>query len=119
MIQSGAERRKYKRLNTRIPVHFKVKATNKFGDTLSCDISGGGLRVMLENFIAPNTDFMLEFTITDLFQIITAVGRVVWTKKMPHCERYQLGLEFKEILARNKDTINQFIVNKIKSVTPA
>ena len=114
-----SDRRKHKRLNASIPVHFKVKATNKFGNTLICDISGGGIRVMLENFVPLNTDFVVEFTITDLFQIITAVGRVVWTKKMPHCERYQLGLEFKEILTRNQDTINQFIANKLNSLNPA
>lgn len=74
---------------------------------------------MIENFVPPKTDFMIEFTITDFFQIITAVGRVVWTKKMPHCERYQLGLEFKEILSKNQDTINQFIVNKLNSLNPA
>jgi c-di-GMP-binding flagellar brake protein YcgR len=119
MSEQGAERRKYKRLTTHVPVHFRVKTTNKFGNTLSCDISAGGIKVMLENFVAPQTDFMLEFTLADFFQIISAVGRVVWTKKMPHSERYELGIEFKEIPLRNKDSINQLINNKLSKFNPA
>jgi c-di-GMP-binding flagellar brake protein YcgR len=115
-MNKSLERRKYKRLTASFPVHFKVKTTNKFGNTLSCDISGGGLRLMLEQFVAPNTDFMLEFNLVDFLQIITAVGRVVWTKKMPHSERYQLGIEFKEIPTKNQDSLNQFVVNQLNKI---
>ncbi|MBU2541200.1 MAG: PilZ domain-containing protein [Candidatus Omnitrophica bacterium] len=109
MEQANIERRKHKRLNKRFPVHFRIKTTNKYGDTLSCDVSGGGIRVMIQNFIAPKTDFMLEFSINDFFQIISAVGKVVWTKKVPHSDRYQLGIEFKEIPSKVKEVITQFI----------
>lgn len=116
MDQSGQERRKYKRLAVSFPIHFKVKTTNKYGNTLSCDISGGGVKMMLEQFVAPKTDFMLEFTIVDFLQIISAVGRVVWTKKMPHSERYQLGIEFKEIPQKNQESINQFVKNQLAKI---
>lgn len=72
--------------------------------------------MMLENFIPPKTDFMIEFTIVDFLQIISAVGRVVWTKKSPHCERYELGIEFKEIPPKNQETLNQFVINQLSKI---
>ncbi|MEW6170077.1 MAG: PilZ domain-containing protein [Candidatus Omnitrophota bacterium] len=116
MEPSVAERRKYKRFNVSFPIHFRLKTTNKYGNTLSCNISGGGIRMMLENFVPPKTDFMIEFTIVDFLQIISAVGRVVWTKKIPHSERYELGIEFKEIPPKNQMSINQFVINQLSKI---
>ncbi len=103
------DRRKHTRLNRRFPVHFRIKTTNKFGNTLSCDVSGGGIRVMIGNFVAPKTDFMLEFGARDFFKIISAVGTVIWTKKVPHSDRYQLGMKFKEIPSKDQENITLFI----------
>jgi len=116
MTSYYSERRKHKRLKARFPVHFRIKTTNKYGDTLSCDVSGGGIGMMLEHFVAPKTDFIIEFTIAELFQIVSAVGQVVWTKKVPHADRYLLGLQFKEIPPNNRNSIDHFIINQLSKI---
>ncbi|MDP2938890.1 MAG: PilZ domain-containing protein [Candidatus Omnitrophota bacterium] len=109
IINSDTERRKFRRASLDTPLRYKFKQANEFGSTITRDISEGGLKLNLEKFVPINTDFVLELGLDKLSNIINAVGKVVWVTKIPHSERYQLGLEFQEINEQHKRDISSYI----------
>ena len=108
----GAERRLFKRINFREPVQFRSVNPACSGGCLSCDLSEGGLRVNVNEFVPPGTGLTLQIPLAPsraglaAQKFVEHAGRVAWVSKLPFMERYQLGLEFSEdemfCVARNK-----------------
>jgi hypothetical protein len=88
------EKRKFSRIDFREPVHYQFPAPNKYGGCLSQDLSEGGIRINLSEFVALNTEITLEMRMKNLPVPLTMSGRVVWVSKIPHAERYQVGIAF-------------------------
>lgn len=91
------EQRQFPRVPLHGPLHFQVKTTSKFGSTVSRDISEGGIRFLSDDFVPVGTSMILEVNLDNSPKYINAVADVVWSQKVPHSERYQLGLRFSEI----------------------
>jgi len=89
----NAERRAFKRVAFRHPVQFQRKDPARNVGALSCDISQGGLRMNVADFVPLNEDVALQVQMS-LEEVAECAGRVVWVRQMPFMERYQLGLEF-------------------------
>ena len=60
---------------------------------MSCDLSEGGVRVDVYDFVPVNTELTLQIRVA-VEKVIEYVGRVVWIRKFPFADRYQVGLEF-------------------------
>ena len=88
------ERRIFNRVECRKPVGFRLKDPSIFGGCLSSDISEGGIKVNLNEFVPLDTEFILEVKIATQ-EIVDCVARVVWIEKLAFMDRYQAGLEFK------------------------
>ena len=103
--QRGAERRRYKRVDFREPVQFGSVNPVRCGGCLSCDLSEGGLRVNVNEFVPPGTGLTLQIPLAAQ-KFVEHAGRVAWVSKLPFMERYQLGLEFSKdemfCVARNE-----------------
>ncbi len=108
-INSESERRRFKRVGLGVPVKYKYKYSNEFGSTLTQNISAGGARLIFDKFIPVNTEFMLELGLDKFTSMLSALGKVVWVQKAPHCERYLCGLEFEEIDEQQKKDIFGYV----------
>jgi c-di-GMP-binding flagellar brake protein YcgR len=108
-VKEFEERRRYFRVNTHLPVRYQLKGhPTKFGHTLSRDISEGGIRLLLNEFLPPKTEVLLEMIV--LGKIVDPLARVVWSQRIPHSDDYQIGLEFSEIDEIEREKLREYIV---------
>ncbi len=89
------EKRNFQRVNRTQPVRFQLKDPSQFGGSLSCDLSEGGIRVHLNDFMPLNTELTLAIQLADE-SMVECPCRVAWVKKNRFSDRYQAGLEFVE-----------------------
>lgn len=89
----AAEKRRYRRIQLRQPVQFQSTNCALEGGALSGDLSEGGVRVDMYEFVPLNTELTLRIRLA-MERVIEYVGRVVWVRKFPFADRYQVGLEF-------------------------
>jgi c-di-GMP-binding flagellar brake protein YcgR len=107
MNLKGSEKRKFPRLESDLRLRYQIRGTPQFGNAIAKDISVGGLRFAVGNYIRPLTDIMLEINM--LSRVINPIGRVRWTQALPHSNRYQVGLEFIEIEPVSKNYLSDYI----------
>ncbi|MDP3142968.1 MAG: PilZ domain-containing protein [Candidatus Omnitrophota bacterium] len=96
-IKIYKEQRQFPRVSFDSPLRFQIKSTHKFGSTVCRDISEGGIRFLTEDFVPIGTSIVLEVNLGVLPKVINAVADVVWSQKMAHSDRYQVGLKFCEM----------------------
>lgn len=101
------EKRRFPRIPLRIPLHYQVRGTPKFNNTIINDISLGGLSFTNNEFIAPNTALTFELDI--LSRVLKPIGRVSWSSPLPHSDRSRLGVEFLELDPRDKNYLSDYI----------
>ena len=89
------ENRKYKRVTFREPIRYSDSPFNVGAGSLSCDLSEGGLRCYSEEFIPLNSEMTMELKLENS-QKVQLKGQVVWVQRVPHAERYQVGIKFNE-----------------------
>ncbi len=89
------ERRVFSRVNLSQPVQFQFKDPTRSLGALSCDISEGGLRVKLNDFVPPETELVLQIKMGPN-RMLECIGRVKWVSQIPFMDWYQAGVEFME-----------------------
>lgn len=88
-------KRQYKRISFKEPIQLWEKDLMHTYGTLSCDVSEGGLRVMMNDFVPLDTEFVLSIP-TQENHYIECPAKVVWVRQVPHSERFQAGLQFND-----------------------
>jgi len=92
METKQSERRRYQRFNLHAPLRYEVIGESEFDNTVSDDISAGGLSFVSHKFIAPATELVMEIFIFS--RLLRAVGRVVWANRLPYADKNKFGIEF-------------------------
>ncbi|MBU0467647.1 MAG: PilZ domain-containing protein [Candidatus Omnitrophica bacterium] len=93
MYKSVQEKRSFQRVECRNLVRFKLKDSAESEGCLAHDISDGGIKINLNEFVPLNSEVNLEVQLATQ-RIVDCVARIVWIEKMPFMDRYQAGLEF-------------------------
>lgn len=102
------EKRKHIRFNTYLSVRFQLKnQPSKFGYTSSRDISEGGVRLILDDFLRPKTEVLLEMIL--LGRVINPEAVVVWSQRIPHSDNYQAGLQFSRMERTENQRLKEYI----------
>lgn len=112
VVNPEVEKRRFKRARLDTALRYRFKQSNEFGSTLTYDISEGGAKFIFDKFVPLNTDFVLEFALGNFSGMVNAVGKVVWAKRVPYSERYQLGVEFREIQQQHKKDISDYVKSR-------
>ncbi len=78
---------------------FRESVAYQTGGSPSCgslagDISEGGLRLTVREFIPLNTIISLNIRLSDPVRVVPARGRVVWVMEDFDGERFDVGIEF-------------------------
>ncbi|MCA9407075.1 MAG: PilZ domain-containing protein [Candidatus Omnitrophica bacterium] len=112
VIQDSQEKRFFNRIRFTEPVQFQLKDPHKFGGCLACDISEGGVKINLNEFLPLGTEVNLNIHL-DVEKNIECYAQVVWTKQLPYSERYQIGLKFTrpQSLLEARNDIRKFYSN--------
>ena len=87
------ERREFKRASLKEPVRFEFKDPQHFGGCVSGDISAGGIRLRVYDFIPLGTELTLEVQLSSN-RMVSCEGQVVWVEKIAFGDDYRIGLKF-------------------------
>lgn len=101
------EHRKYLRINAKFPIRYKIRKGGFFASALTNDLSLSGARLNTDRFFPKGLNLNLELNI--LSRVINPVGRVVWSQPLAYSNRYQMGIEFIEINAQDKNYLSDYL----------
>ena len=93
---SKLEKRQRSRISFREPVQYIMEESQEYGGSMAYDLSDGGLRLQLNDFVPINTRIVIDLPISDAHgtKVITLNGRVAWVQRVRYSDQYQVGLEF-------------------------
>ena len=101
------ERRKFVRLDASIDIKYKILKRGKWGETVTKNISGEGLRLAVKEEIPPASILLLEIKLPVYPPSITAKGIVIWSKKD------EVGIKFIKINPVDQTRIFKYIYEHI------
>ena len=116
-IEKGKERRSFERKNVYASVRYQSRTSRNYGSTLTRDISEGGLRLSFDRFVPLNTDLILQMNLPTVPEVVSAIGTVVWSHRIPHSDRYQLGIRFQEISEKQRSEVSDWLRRFIGKAT--
>jgi len=93
ILNAMMNNRQYPRFPFKESVGYQVGEAPLSG-SLSGNISEGGLRLSVREFIPLNTIVRLQIHVSGPARVLPAQGRVVWVREVPRSERYDVGIEF-------------------------
>ena len=93
-ILQTTEKRQDVRVIFKKPVQFQLRNSGKLEGCLGQDIAQGGMRINVEDFVAVNSEMRIQIKLRNYIEDI--IGHVQWVIKVPHADRYQIGLKFDE-----------------------
>jgi len=101
------EKRRFQRVDLHTTLRCQVRGSADFDNSISDNISEGGLAFSSSKFIPPSTPVMLEIGL--LSKILHPICRVSWCQPLPHSNRNRLGVEFLEFDSSEKKYLSDYI----------
>ena len=90
----SAEQRSTTRYQLYRPVRLHRFHPSQIIETLTKDLSAGGLRCLSASAISVSTELSIELTLSTGGAPISATGRTVWFRTIPHSDQMDLGIAF-------------------------
>jgi len=121
MEEKGAERRKFARLDLALTVSYRVAGPSPANpidprETVSSDVSLGGLRLMTPAKLENGTMLDLEILLgEDESSPINAEGEVVWQSKISETS-YETGVQIRGMPAADKKRFMEFVFDQMAKV---
>lgn len=107
------EKREFIRLNANIKIKYKILFRGKKKETLSKNISGGGIKLFLNEKLEVNALLKLELKIPKHPELISAEAIVVWVEKSRILPKFNTGIKFTKIEPISKARIFKYIYENI------
>jgi c-di-GMP-binding flagellar brake protein YcgR len=115
-LWDGSERRRYVRIRTDVPVRYTLpKEQDNSRAFKTKDISMGGICMTVSEKLAPHLKLCLQIEVEGSADPILAKGEVVWAKENSEIKNeagiryFDIGVEFKELLPKNKERFFSFV----------
>ena len=112
-----AERRRYPRVLTNVPIKYKnLRTVGVIGNgSLTKDLGEGGVRFKTNEFISLACRLVLELSLPTVPKPIKAISKVAWIRKSAANDYYEVGNQFLEITKEDKAYITDFVKNVLKA----
>ncbi len=101
------EKRRFPRITLRVPVSFRIRGKSQQLATLSRNISEGGMGLLTDQFLAPDTFLNLEFSV--LRRFFSLYAKTKWITSVPGSDSYHFGLEFLEVQPNDREYIFDYV----------
>lgn len=115
-IWDGSERRRFVRISTNVPVRYSLpKNPNDIKISKTKDISTGGICITINEKLIPRARLCLEIEPRESHGPILAKGEVAWVKENTEAmskegiRYFDIGIEFKDILPKDKERLFGFV----------
>ena len=105
------ERRKFPRINARIPLQFKdiQRPIETYAGSLTKDISENGVCFTSNDFLSIFTRLLLEISVPSFSRPVKAISKVAWIQKVPRSSQYNVGLQFMDMTEDDRKHLASFI----------
>ena len=116
MVAYVKERRRFGRINARVPLQFKdiQRPIEIYNGTLTKDISEGGVRFTSNDFLSIFTRLFVEVSVPSFSRPIKAISKVAWIQKQPRGNQYIVGLQFLDMTEEDRKHLAAFIARSPK-----
>lgn len=108
-VVSVAEHRQFRRIKISSPIEYKFFNTERFQQSVTCDISEGGISFIADGFIPNGTYIYFQAILRTRPQPLYGIARIAWCSKEPYEEKYKVGLEFTEAGTISREDITSLI----------
>ncbi len=112
------EKRKYKRFKKEVKIHFDVitamsrnENIPQNGDTVSIDISEGGVLFIMNKPIPVASSIECQFHLPGYEEPIYAKARVVRVEELTEYHQYDIGIKFIAISKEDEQHLVKFIID--------
>ncbi|MFH1360533.1 MAG: PilZ domain-containing protein [Candidatus Omnitrophota bacterium] len=103
------EKRRFKRVRYQEPVHYQFKEQGKFGGCLASDLSEGGIKISMNDFVPLHTEIAMRLKLQDVPHVVDLTGRVAWVQQVPYSDRYRAGVEFVNESSNAREGIQSYV----------
>lgn len=118
MLDSSEDKRKFKRLDARIPLQYKELGGAKIAQgTLTKNLSEGGVRFTSDKFISLACRLVVEMSLPAMQKPVRAISKIAWIKKVPSDDGYEVGNQFLDMTKEDRAVISGFINNSLEPVS--
>lgn len=109
------ERRQQPRVNTTMSVQYRgIRQQNdSVVDAISRDISAGGVRLLVNEFISVFTRLILDIAVPSTPKPVRVVSKITWIRKRPYGEQYEVGAQFMDMSEEDKRGVGDFVERSI------
>jgi len=110
----GEERRQCSRLDVRLTIIVTILSTGKVRRALTKNISGTGLRLVVEESVQTGDELGLEIHLPDRSTPMTCKGTVTWTqpssepRKSYQPQLLEIEVAFTDLPPKDRATITQY-----------
>ena len=105
------EHRKYIRVPEKSQISYNVLSEKERGQYVTSNISQGGIRFSVHNFIPKGSHLKISMTFSKTSVAIDALVKLVWIKELPYNGAYEVGVQFIDIPPKAAE----HLINYIKS----
>jgi c-di-GMP-binding flagellar brake protein YcgR len=111
------EKREFLRIEDYLPVsYFKIRKKESLKKAQRENISGGGIKLIINEKISVGTKLKLNFDLPDSIHPLTifAEGCVVWQKEIKEDDekKYEVGISFEKIKKEEREKILRYVLSK-------
>jgi len=109
------ERRRYIRIPESLEITYRIASQSKSSEFITKDISQTGIRFFVHDFIPINSIVKVKIKIKKMPFSFEALTKVVWAKKDPYSNRYEVGARFSEIPQQALNHLIEYIRIMVRS----
>ena len=102
------EKRRDFRIKENLPIRYESTPRGKYGNALTEDISEGGVRLTLDEFIPKLSKMLLMINLTPN-RLVELNAEVRWAERVSHSYRYEVGLEFQDVNPDTRRSISEYV----------
>jgi len=112
------ERRKFVRIPENSQISYEILSELKARDYLTRDISQGGIRFFVHEFIRRKSILKIRLTLAKTAFYFEALVKVAWIREDTLSERYEVGVEFVNIPRNATEHLIDYIRSVLKNFNP-
>jgi len=105
--EKSREKRRFPRVDLRVPVSFRIRGRTQQLATLSRNISAGGMGLLTSQFLSTDTLLNLEFSL--LHKFFSVYAKTKWITSLPSSDNYHFGLEFLELPDKDRQHFAEYV----------
>jgi len=111
MITKEPERRRFRRVNSVVPLQYKKLKELSEGTigAITRDVSEGGTRFLSNEFLPLATRLVVELFLPAQPRPVKAISKVAWIRKLSSRDQYEIGNQFLDVGKDDRSQLSDYV----------